>query len=360
MILLQNSSLRPVHFIKVLFLALALLLFLNSNSYACTIFTKQQGDIILVGNNEDFLYLYEPYIWFVSPKEGSYGRVCFANASYVQGGMNEKGLFYDGAMCPATDVPYSEDKPFLDMDLGEVVISKCSNVDEAVEFLKGYNIPGGFGDHILFADETGKSLIVEWVEGEMEVIQKEQDYQIATNYFLSKPQLGGYPCKRYDMVKSILEKEEEISLESFKNILSATSQAWGDGGTKYSNVYDLKNKVVYVFCKGDYSKLVSYNIIDELKKMKPGEKKSYEIDHLEYEAYDIISSYSSTEKIEENGSKESPELVPNPAITDKADKSDKSTPKAKDIWENKWWLGLPVILVIFILGVWLHSKKSLQ
>lgn len=328
-------------------LVLALVIIQNIDSYACTIFTKQQGNVVLVGNNEDFNYSYESNIWFVASKEGSFGRVCFANASYVQGGMNEKGLFYDGAACPTTKVPYSEDKPTLGMNLGEVVLSKCSSVDEAVGFLKNYNIPSNFGDHILFADETGKSVIVEWVEGEMKIFPKALDYQIAANYFLSNPQLGGYPSKRYDTAKSMLENEEEISIESFKNILSAVSQVWSNGGTKYSNIYDLKNKDVYVFCKRDYSKYVSYNLIDEMKKLKKGEKKSYVIDKLEYKT-ENISLHSSTESNVENGDKGLSDSLPDQAPIDKPDES---TEQTKDSLEYKWWYSVPVVLVVLAFFV---------
>ena len=367
----HNIYSRTIH-VKMLFsfvLLLVLIPILNLNTYACTIFTKQQGNQVLVGNNEDFNYAYKSYVWFVAQSEGSYGRVCFANSSYVQGGMNEKGLFYDGAQCPATEIPYSDDKPTLGMDLGEVVLSKCSNIDEAVDFLKDYNIPRSYGDHILFTDETGKSVIIEWVEGEMKIIPKELDYQIATNYFLSNPQLGGYPCNRYDTAKSMLEDENEISIESFKNILSATSQVWDGGGTKYSNIYDLKNKLVYVFCKRDYSKYVYYNLADELKKLEQGEKKIYEIDKLEYKVFENISSYATMKINVVSGDKSLADSSTKSSQTNKYDNSIKQAkgPTQTERYDNyikqaKDNLGysIPVAVVVLAFVYWIFIKKRVN
>lgn len=343
--LLRYSNKLYIKRIFTLTVVLTLILFQNINLYACTIFTKQQGNEVLVGNNEDFYYSYDSNIWFVAAAKDSYGRVCFANSTYVQGGMNEKGLFYDGAACPNTNVPYSANKPTLGMDLGEVVLSKCSNIYEAVEFLKNHNIPSGYGDHILFVDETGKSVIVEWVEGEMKVIFKEQDYQIATNYFVSNPKLGGYPSKRYDTAKSMLENDEVISVGSFKNILSAVSQDGKDKGTKYSNVYDIRKKDVYVFTKRDFSKYVYFNLDEELKKLKTGEKKLYNIDKLDYKTFDNISS---------NSNKEISDSLSNPPHIDKPDKS----PQLDEKFEYKWYYSIPVVLIVFTFFIKRLHKKS--
>ncbi len=275
------------------FLILFLLLFYISGSdvSACTIFTAKDNNNVLVGNNEDFMYQYSSDMWFAAASPGTFGRVCFANSNFVQGGMNEKGLFYDGASCPATQVPYSEKKPSLGMDLGEVVLSRCADVGEVVELLKQYNIPRAFGDHLLFADATGASVIMEWVDNKLEVIPGEGNYQIATNFFISKPELGGYPCGRFDTVKSMLEESKELSVDRFAEILGAATQSWDGGGTKYSNVYDLKNKKVYVYSRGDFSSSLEYDLADELKNLGAGERSEYDIDILlaEKKGADAIS-----------------------------------------------------------------------
>lgn len=186
-----------------------------------------------------------------------------------------------------------EGRPTLGMDLGEIVLSKCRNVKQAVDMLKEYNVPQGFGDHLLFADATGDSAVVEWVEGELKIIPKEGLFQLVTNFWLSNPELGSYPCSRYDKAQSMLEGKTELSVAGFTEILEATAQNWGDGGTRYSNIYDLKNKEVFVYYKGDFTKFKQYSLMDELKNIKSGEKQTILLDTLSFKQDDITLSSTS-------------------------------------------------------------------
>jgi hypothetical protein len=74
-------------------------------------------------------------------------------------------------------------------------------------------------DHLLFADITGASAVFEWAEGELHIIRKGQDenYQVITNYWLSNPSLGGYPCDRYNTVADQLQSHTSAAI-SKKNI----------------------------------------------------------------------------------------------------------------------------------------------
>lgn len=278
----MNKSIKKIKLIAFLFL---FIFFLSTafSSQACTIFNKQKEDLTLVGNNEDWIYSAPSSLRLAAADEGTYGRLCFYLYSYVQGGMNEKGLFYDGATCPSQDVPHFEGKPALGMDLGEVVLSKCANVDEVINFLKSYNIPSGFMDHLMFVDASGNSVVIEWDKNDLKFIKKEESYQIATNFWITNPEMGGYPCKRYEKAKSMLEdKESNLSVDYFATILESTTQNWGDGGTKYSNIYDLKNKEVFIYLKGDFEKSKKYSLLEELEKLKQGETIHLSLEELEY------------------------------------------------------------------------------
>ncbi|MDP4093903.1 MAG: linear amide C-N hydrolase [Bacillota bacterium] len=358
---------------KLAFLAIiaAACFVFSTNIYACTIFAKQQGDRVLVGNNEDYFYSINSSMTVEATAEGSYGRVVFSNSTYVQGGMNEKGLFYDGAACPPTEIPSFKNKPTLGMNFGDEILAKCSNVDEAVGFLKKYNIPQKFGDHLLIADETGKSVIVEWVQNEMKVIQKEKDYQIATNFFISNPDLGGYPCQRFNTVDTMLKGDANVSVDSFKKILSATSQDWGDGGTKYTNIYDLKSKLVYVFNKADFSKAASINLTRELEKLKPGEKVNYGIEELDYEKFEdnshnpaVAGSIRVGQSSEANTVNAENEAKADEAKPNFKGKIDFNTKAAGNGSSLIWWVVIPGILTIGGVSIFLlkhrgkHTMKS--
>ena len=262
-------------------------IFTSISTFACTIFMQSGEDTVLVGNNEDFYYSYTSMYW-IARGDNEYSRICFGISSYVQGGMNEKGLFYDGATCPYSQTPYDENKETLGMDAGDIILSKCASVKEAVEFLYKYNITSDYGDHLLFADSSGDAAVVEWLEDEMRVIWVENDKLIATNFFLTNPALGGYPCDRYETVESALNELSSPTVADFSTILSTTSQDFGDGGTKYSNIYDLKALTVYVYEKADFSNVAVISLSDELNKPDAGDGSYVNINTLNYRPASLI------------------------------------------------------------------------
>jgi hypothetical protein len=73
---------------------------------SCTIIYASDGETALAGNNEDWNDLF-PRIWFVPGKNGKFGRIYFGFnvQKYPQGGVNEKGLFFDAAVAEAVQFP---------------------------------------------------------------------------------------------------------------------------------------------------------------------------------------------------------------------------------------------------------------
>jgi len=325
---------------------------------ACTIFTKHDDSVTLVGNNEDYQYSIPSMLWIVAPKDKTYGRICFANSSYVQGGMNEKGLFYDGATCPTSDVPFFENKPKLGMDFGEIVISKCANVQEAIKMIKEINIPSSFNDHIMFTDQTGESVVAEWVEGQLKLIPIKDEYQLITNFWLSNPKLGWYPCSRYDKAKTILDEKKSISVELFVSILKETMQEWGDGGTKYSNVFDLKAQDVYVFNKGNFEKAIKINLKNELKNIKENEKLTYRIDELFEQKENVIDVQELRTENELFTNAKPINTISDTKIVNKhtVDKANTSVSKGTFIYENIVPLVCSLVVIIG-LAIYLSTRK---
>ena len=70
---------------------------LGGRTDGCTIFHAYDGEIALGGNNEDWE---DPntIMWLEPPAEGAYGRAYFGFLNrWPQGGVNDQGLFFDGA-----------------------------------------------------------------------------------------------------------------------------------------------------------------------------------------------------------------------------------------------------------------------
>ncbi len=264
---------------KLCLLISSLVLCAPSHLPGCTIFVTTRGGKVLVGNNEDAPFKYLAKAWFTPNRDGFFGRVCFGWdgepgwAPVAQGGMNEEGLFLDFAACPRTDTAYDPDKPHFRYNFGEKILAECSTVKQAVRMFQAYTMPerhGVFG-HFLIADATGDSAVIEQVEGKLTIISREPDFQVATNFYLSKPSLGGHPCKRFDRVTEALKTLVEPSVDGVASILKSVSgrgknAAGEEGGTLYSNVYDLKNREVIVYYKQGFDKPVKIRLTDELSK----------------------------------------------------------------------------------------------
>ena len=90
------------------------------------------------------------------------------------------------------------------------MLDKAATIEEAIELLKQYNIyfSGGIECHYLIADASGHSVIVEYVDQELCVVETEAEYQIASN-FIAYDGLnigeGFTEFERYDEVKNAIE-----------------------------------------------------------------------------------------------------------------------------------------------------------
>lgn len=236
---------------------------------ACTGFTYADGDIVLVGNNEDYTLDCEPKIIVYPSENEEYGRIVFCNKPYPYvnmpylefGGMNEEGLFFDSYYHPYLKITNPESKPINNGWYIPNCLKSCSTVDEALEEFGEWVHPILEYNQILIVDRFGDSAII---EGNT-IIEKNGDFQVCTNFLHSHPELGGYPCWRYDAAVDMLEEINELSIDYFTDICEATHSEGIYSYTIYSNVYDLKNGFVYLYYMHDYSKVKIFNLTKEMK-----------------------------------------------------------------------------------------------
>ena len=209
---------------------------------ACTGLVLQDGERVLVGNNEDWSNP-RTKIWFIQPINGRYGSVFFGFDNYwPQGGMNQKGLFFDAFALKQKAVEEAEAKPRYKGNLIKEVMATCGTVKQALEMIDRYSLY--FMDHyqLLIADATGDAAIV---EGNA-VVRKQGDHQVVTNFRQSETDPSDISCPRYRIARDLLTKCGEDKMRCIRNILAATHQE-GAALTLYSNIYDLKAKQVYVY-----------------------------------------------------------------------------------------------------------------
>lgn len=236
---------------------------LHPSAPACTIFMVTDGDRILVGNNEDTMHPHAK-INFVPASPGRYGMIYFSlNGTYPQGGMNDQGLFFDCAATETHAVTESAGKPTFDGDLQYKMMRECATVEEALAVYERYNLAFMARHQTLIADATGDAAII---EGDR-VLRKKGKYLVTTNFYRSETPDENVKCGRYKIVEAMLGESESLTIESVRDVLAAVHQE-GKASTQYSNVYDLKNRVVYVYHFHNYSNVVQFNLSDELKKGK--------------------------------------------------------------------------------------------
>lgn len=249
---------------KSLMIALIALIFLVSNTLIpCTVFYAAMGGMVLAGNNEDGGNP-ETRILFFPPEEGKYGRVYFTyNNLSPQGGMNDQGLFFDHTATKPLDVVLSKDKETPRRNIIDEVMETCATVEEALKVYDKYNLQFMRTFQTILGDKTGDSAII---EGDV-IIRIKGDYQVSTNFHLSKVKSGKYPCERYNIATEMLESADDISVDFFRRILAAVHQE-GRGKTLYSNIYDLKRGIIYVYHFHNYENVVEIDLKEELKKGK--------------------------------------------------------------------------------------------
>ncbi|MFC2161217.1 DUF3471 domain-containing protein [Acidobacteriota bacterium] len=248
---------------KYLLLMFLILVLSYSSLFSCTVFYYANGKIVLGGNSEDWS---DPFsrIWFLPAEEKSHGRVYFGfrEGGYM-GGMNDQGLFFDGLATDVLKVTLSANKETYQGDLIDKVMSECSSVDEVLAVFDKYNLQ--FMERVMFffGDKKGNSAII---EGDV-VIRKKGNFQICTNFYQSQFEPGSITDRRYKRAEKIFKDNDDITLDVFRKIFAATHQE-GQYPTQYSNIYDLKNGLIYIYHFHNYENVVVLNLSEELEKGK--------------------------------------------------------------------------------------------
>lgn len=254
-------------YLIIMLLIVTSLQFSASPTYSCTAFYASQGDVALVGNNEDY-HRSRSKVWFVPGNGRTLGRVYLGRDDFLtQGGMNEAGLFFDCFATKPLDVTKSGRKPRFKGNLLDKLMAECVTVGEALTVMAEYNLEDLKKFQVLIADRFGDSAIV---EGD-EVIRKTGWYQVVTNFRHSKVDPEKLPCERtmagcdrYRRTVERLEACPEISVDCFRKTLEATKQWWPNSRTQYSNICELRKGLVHLYYKGDFSRSVTIDLAAEL------------------------------------------------------------------------------------------------
>ncbi len=233
--------------------------------FGCTIVMAARNGLVLVGNNEDRNHP-QTIVTFIPATERYYGRVIFGyDDAPVQGGMNDQGLFIDGNRLAPTGWKPDPDKPTFRGIVMMVILGTCATCDDVRAFFEKNNVPALERARFPVADRTGAFMVVEYGQDRVQFTRSDAWYQIATNFVISEIKDGNYPCWRYRAADKIISGAEELSVELIRDVLDETHQE-GRSLSVYSNIYDLKKGIIYVYNLRNFNEVVVMNLSEEVKK----------------------------------------------------------------------------------------------
>lgn len=182
---------------------------------------------------------------------------------YTYDGMNEYGLAVASLSVPISSSSRVDGSKITihDITVNRVIIDKAKNVKDAIELLSKLNIKmeETYPSHYMIADSEGNSAVIEYIDGAMKVINKNGNYQIATNFILyDNKELNGYSSNRYLAFDKELSKTNGIiSVDDALKLLEENVVA---GKAQWSVVYNLSKKTMAVEFNNDYNNTYYFNI----------------------------------------------------------------------------------------------------
>ncbi|MCP4540089.1 MAG: linear amide C-N hydrolase [Chloroflexi bacterium] len=253
----------------------------STPAWACSLFAALgDADNMLYGRNFDWQYS-PALLLFTDPPDG-YASVSMVDIGYLVGeykvdmltdlpledrrplldapfwpfdGMNEHGLVIGMAAVSPGHVPPDPDKETIgSLGVMREVLDHARDTDEAVAILQNYNIDmeGGPPLHYLVADPSGRSVLVEFYQGEIILITNQNAWHQATNFLVSSTgESAAGQCRRYDHItEQLTEAQGRLTALGAIDLLSEVSQE----GTQWSIVYGLNTTDVTVVMGQVYAK----------------------------------------------------------------------------------------------------------
>ena len=184
-----------------------------------------------------------------------YSRAFLRAAPYlISDGINEAGLGVSMLSLGYDDMSQNKGKTGIYLTVAQrAILDKCATVDEAVALLKSYDMKTMVGRsfHIFITDKTGRSVVAEWVDGKLVIVESKQ----VTNFWLSSEEHS--QCSRYDtIVKRLSDKKGVLNSSEAMALLMDASQDYDDIKTEWSCVYDLDNFKLYFVSDRDTSNVI--------------------------------------------------------------------------------------------------------
>lgn len=182
-------------------------------------------------------------------------------------GVNEMGVAISVNMVNGKDINQQTDKINLTTTtLIRLVLDKAKNVEEAVALIQKYDLTDSTGGpyHFQIADKNGKSVVIEYCNNEIQIINQQGNFQCLTNHTLNDLETDytvqfNQTYERYNIIEQKLnDRNGVLSNEDAFNLLKTVNLNWEGGGTLYSSIYDLSNFKLNLMYKCDTNDILSF------------------------------------------------------------------------------------------------------
>lgn len=160
---------------------------------------------------------------------------------YLMDGMNRHGVVVADMAVPHAEPPVDPDKPtVIHSTLMRLIIDYARNVDEAIELARSYNV--NFVEvpvHLMVADASGKSRVIEFNGGELRVTSGHESWQLCTNHLVwqKSEQENDESCRRYRTGSELAAEVEHLDEQAAKQVIQSMSVK---DFTMWTSLYDLK------------------------------------------------------------------------------------------------------------------------
>lgn len=181
-------------------------------------------------------------------------------------GMNEKGLAVSVNMIQdSATISQNTDKPDITTTTAiRLLLNKAANVDEALGLLEQYDMHAsmGFMTHLAIADNDGNSIVVEYINNEMQVIET----PVVTNFYLAEGEKHGIGTaqshERYDILMNALNEKSTMDMNGVRDALSSVSKGNFSEfeSTEWSIVFNQSSGEVRYYHRENYDKGYMFSV----------------------------------------------------------------------------------------------------
>lgn len=240
----------------------------QTGEFGCsTIYTQDEHGTVFFGRNYDWTEC-RAMIVHTKPKDGyeSVSTCCLDFLGFGEGytpdgsmmermqtlaaiyvpldGMNAKGLVVADLMAGDNEETHQNtDQPDLTTTTAiRLLLDKAADVDEAIALLWQYDMNSSIGSahHLSIADASGKSVVVEYVNGQMLVTET----KVVTNHYLSDCEKQGVGSEqshlRFDTLSACTGPADDMDVRDLLKSVAQMNYPQTDGScekTMWSIVY---------------------------------------------------------------------------------------------------------------------------